>query len=81
MFRAMKKREISPRTARTNDVFLHVIQVGGHTLDGMDLAEPIRTADSARVRLKIGSRTWEIAFTTEGDLGGRIKLTGDTPSL
>ncbi len=69
--------EVSPAAPRRADCFLHLIQVGERTLDAMDPAEPIRAARSAGLRLKTGRRTWEVAFNTEGELGGRIKLSGD----
>lgn len=68
--------EVSPGALRREDIFLHVIQVGDQTLERMDATEPIRTANTAGVRLKVGERMWEVTFNTHGELGGRIKLSG-----
>jgi hypothetical protein len=73
--------EVSPGSPRQEDLFLHVIQVGDQTLDRMDPAEPIRTADAAGVRLKIGERTWEVTFHTHGELGGHLRLSGGDPPI
>ncbi|MGD8238161.1 MAG: heparinase II/III family protein [Armatimonadota bacterium] len=68
--------EVSPGAPRTEDVFLHVIQVGDQGLAAMDAAELIQGPGVAGVRLTIGDRTSEVTFNTRGDLGGHIKLSG-----
>ena len=73
--------EVSPGAARTDDLFLHVIQVGGQTLDRMDSTELIQRDNLAGVRLKVGGKTWEVLFNTQGDLGGHIKLSGGDEPL
>jgi hypothetical protein len=67
--------EVSPGEARSDDLFLHVIQVGDQGLEAMDQTALTRTPTTASVRLQSGERTWEVTFGTEGDLGGHIRLT------
>ena len=68
--------EVTPGAARAEDVFLHVIQVGDQQLESMDDVELVETDRTAGVRLTSGDRTWEVAFNTTGELGGRIKRSG-----
>lgn len=70
------RMEITPGTARQDDVFLHVIQVGDQGLAQMDATELVRDGDRVGVRLKVGDRTWEVTFNTQGELGGHLKLQG-----
>lgn len=68
--------EVSPGAERTEDVFLHVIQVGDQALDGMDATELIEGEGIAGVRVRIGERIWEVTFATTGNLAGHIRLIG-----
>jgi hypothetical protein len=67
--------EVSPGAPRTEDVFLHVIQVGDQSLAAMDPAELIEADGSVGARVAAGDRVWEVTFRTQGDLGGHLKLT------
>ena len=73
--------EVTPGEARADDVFLHVIQVGDRELESMDDLELIEAEGSCGVRLKTAEETWEVAFRSQGDLGGRIKRTGQSPTI
>jgi heparin/heparan-sulfate lyase len=73
--------EVSPGSPRTEDLFLHVIQVGDQSLAAMDEAELIRADGRAGVRLTSGGRVWEVTFNARGELGGHIKRTGDAKAL
>ena len=67
--------EVTPGTARTEDAFLHVIQVGGQDLGSMNEAQLIEGEGSSGVRLSAEGGTWEVRFSTEGELGGHIRLS------
>jgi heparin/heparan-sulfate lyase len=73
--------EVTPGVPRKEDVFLHVIQVGPQTVDAMDAADLIQTEDRCGVRLSAGGDVWEISWNTSGPLGGRIKRTGERPTI
>jgi heparin/heparan-sulfate lyase len=60
--------EVSPGTARQEDFFLHVIQVGDRQLEQMDEAELIEEGTWRGVRLARGGRTVAVTFATTGDL-------------
>ncbi len=68
--------EVTPGEARTDDVFLHVIQVGDQQLESMDEVQLVETDGTAGARLSIGDRTWEVTFNTIGELGGHVRRTG-----
>jgi heparin/heparan-sulfate lyase len=69
--------EVSPGAARTEDLFLHVIQVGDQTLAAMDQADLIETDGAVGARLTAGNRTYEVTFAIQGDLdfgtGGSLR--------
>jgi heparin/heparan-sulfate lyase len=71
--------EVSPPTPKTDDLFLHVIQVGDQNLDRMSETALIETSESCGVRLTVGNQRWELTFAVDGALSGRIKRSGDTP--
>jgi len=73
--------EVTPQTARTEDVFLHVIQVGEQDIESMDEMTLIQDASSAGVRLLADGDTWEITFSTQGDLAGHVKRTGNKTEI
>ncbi|MGQ9731617.1 MAG: heparinase II/III domain-containing protein [Candidatus Zipacnadales bacterium] len=73
--------EVTPSTPRTNELFLHVIQVGGQEMASMDAAELIQAGGTVGVQLQTGSRVWEVTFATEGDLAGHIRLKQDGDAL
>ncbi|UCC98052.1 MAG: heparinase II/III family protein [Phycisphaerales bacterium] len=68
--------EVTPRTQRKQDVFLHVIQVGDQKLNAMDQASLLQADRMCGVRLTTHSGTWEVVFNTTGKLGGHIKRMG-----
>lgn len=73
--------EVSPGAPRRDDLFLHVIQVGGQDRLAMDRTDLVARDGSAGVRVTTGRGTWEVAFDTRGALGGRIRRTGGGASL
>jgi heparin/heparan-sulfate lyase len=64
--------EVSPGTARQEDFFLHVIQVGDRQLEKMDDMELVEEGTRRGVRLTRGGRTVAVTFDTAGDLEMRI---------
>ena len=68
--------EVTPETSRTEDVFLHVIQVGGRDSESMNETKLVETGGSSGVRLVADGNTWEVTFSRQGELGGHIKCTG-----
>ena len=66
--------EVSPGAARTDDVFLHLIQVGDQTLERMDDATITQTTDTATLTFTHGGKTVTLVFNTAGDIGGSIRI-------
>ena len=66
--------EVSPRAARTDDVFLHLIQVGDQTLERMDDATVTQTADTAALTFTHEGKTVTLSFNTTGGIGGTIRI-------
>jgi heparin/heparan-sulfate lyase len=66
--------EVSPGADRTDDIFLHLVQVGDHTLQRMVDATVQRSEGSAGVDFTYGGKTLSISFNTEGDIGGSIRI-------
>ena len=67
--------EVSPGAPRSEDIFLHVIQVADQSLAAMGAAELIEGDGIAGARVTSGDDVWEVAFAVQGDLGGHIRLT------
>ena len=68
--------EVTPGSPRKEDMFLHVLQVGGQDLQAMDRAELIRADGCCGVRLWSSGGKWEVTFATQGALSGWIKRSG-----
>jgi len=64
--------EVSPGTARKEDSFLHVIQVGDRQLAQMDDVELVEVGTWRGVRWTSGGRTVAITFDTAGELKMRL---------
>lgn len=74
--------EVSPGTARTADVFLHLIQVGDLALSSMAQNQVTEDADSAEVTFDAGSRTVSLRFAKSGSVGGHITIEdGGQPAV
>jgi heparin/heparan-sulfate lyase len=73
--------EVTPGNPHKHDVFLHIIQVGNQKLDAMNETTLVEADGICGVRLTAGSRTWEVAFNSTGDLGGRIRCSGGPRSI
>jgi len=69
--------EVSPAEARTDDVFLHLIQVGDRaTLEAMTPCELLGEQGRAGVHFAAGDRDVRVLFSTAGDPAGRIRIAG-----
>jgi hypothetical protein len=68
--------EVTPGQARKEDLFLHVMQVGGQNLEKMDKTELIEKGDACGVRVIAKEATWEVVFNSDGPLGGHIRRIG-----
>ena len=55
---------------------MHVIQVGDQQLAAMAPAALIEEDGRCGVRLTAGQDTWEVTFSTTGDLAGHLRRTG-----
>ena len=67
--------EVSPRTPRTDDIFLHLIQVGDTSLKAMSGSKPLKTEDMAGVSFSHEGREYEVLFATGDDAGGKITIS------
>jgi heparin/heparan-sulfate lyase len=73
--------EVTPGQPRTEDVFLHVIQVGDRALAAMDDVELLSADQTCGVRLSAAKETWEVTFATSGKLAGHVRRTGAQPAI
>ncbi len=73
--------EVTPGAPRKRDVFLHVIQVGDISLDAMVPVSKVTEGEDVGVRIEEGERTWQVTFTTDGSVGGRIRRVGKAPHI
>jgi len=64
--------EVTPGAPRKDDLFLHVIQVGGRSLAEMNPIRRIEQEGRVGVSLENGSDTWRVMFNPVGRIGGRI---------
>ncbi len=69
--------EVSPGAARTDDIFLHLIEVGDQTLGRMVDATLEQTDDAVAVTFTHGAGTVTLRLNTTGDIGGSIRI--ETP--
>lgn len=68
--------EVTPGQPRSEDVFLHVIEVSDQTRQHMRPVEVIHQEGLAGVRLAARGESWEITFRTQGELGGHVRRRG-----
>jgi hypothetical protein len=60
--------EVTPSVPRTDDYFLHVIQVGDQSIEKMDPVELTGDPQMPGVRITRGQQQFEVRFATSGDL-------------
>jgi heparin/heparan-sulfate lyase len=69
--------EVSPAEEGSDDVFLHLIQVGGRaTLKEMSPSEVLREGHYTGVQFVAGDRDVRILFSTTGAPAGHIRIVG-----
>jgi hypothetical protein len=66
--------EVSPARARTEDIFLHVIETAEASQTRMARTKLVREGGRTGVRFRDGAAEWEVMFDTEGPAGGHIRL-------
>lgn len=73
--------EVAPGAPRTEDLFLHVFQVGSRDRAAMDPVRLVREGTRVGAELAVNKRTWTVLFDTAGGLGGRLRATGQGEPL
>jgi len=73
--------EVTPGAPRKDDLFLHVIQVGGRSLAKMNPIRRIEQDGRVGVSLETGPDTWRVMFNPVGAIGGRIARTSPQQNL
>ena len=70
------RMETCPGTARTEDVFLHLIQVGDQSLEEMVASETVRDGNRVGLRFTYADTQVEILFGTTGGASGHLRMAG-----
>jgi len=66
--------EVSPGAERTDDIFLHLIEVGDQSVEQMVDATVEQTDDTASVRFTDDEKSVSVTLNTTGDIGGTIRI-------
>jgi len=66
--------EVKPGEARTDDLFLHLIQASDQTVTKMVDSQVSETARQIRCRFSAGSRDYTIDLNKTDDVGGHIRI-------
>lgn len=73
------RMEVRPGSAREEDVFLHLIQVGDQELGAMSEATARHDGDEATITFAAGDRTVSLRFSSTGPVGGHVRIVrGET---
>lgn len=67
--------EVKPGSPRTEDIFLHLIQVGDQSLQTMSDAKTTTGHGVATVTFDTADKTATLSFATTGNTGGHVTLT------
>ncbi len=73
--------EVKPGSAREEDIFLHLIQVGDQALEAMGEVQAQTTGDRAEVRFNAEGRDVVLSFATTGEIGGHIRICENGQAL
>ncbi|MCK4967064.1 heparinase II/III family protein [bacterium] len=73
--------EVSPGKPNTDDMFLHLIQVGDRTLKSMVQSEAVKTDDILGIRFSYGSKEYTILFSAKGEPAGKISINQDDQTV
>jgi heparin/heparan-sulfate lyase len=66
--------EVSPASARTDDMFLHVIHVGDQTLTRMPDCQLLQKANAIGVHVRLPDKTARLMFGTSGKASGQVEI-------
>jgi len=73
--------EVKPGAARSEDVFLHLIQVSDQSVTKMADSRVSETGEQIELTFTTGERTYTVALNKTGDVGGRLRITEDEKAL
>jgi hypothetical protein len=68
------RMEITPENSDSEDIFLHLIQVGDHSLNSMAESKLLKSDDMTGVSFKYRQKEYEVKFYTRDKTGGRISV-------
>ena len=66
--------EVSPDKLETDDNFLHLIQVGDHSIQTMTKSETVKKGDRVGVHFTYGQKEYTVMFDTKDNAGGMISI-------
>jgi hypothetical protein len=66
--------EVKPGAPRTDDVFLHLIQVSGETVAKMVESRIRDTGEQIELTFTAGSRSYTVRLNKIGDVGGHVRI-------
>jgi len=66
--------EVTPGTPATDDIFLHLIQVGAPSLPSMVDTTTLQHEGSVGAKFTYADKEYEITFNTAGDVGGKLVI-------
>ncbi len=75
------RMEVSPGAPRTEDIFLHLIEVGDRSLRAMSPSELLEKENAVGVRFKFDGKTAEVLFAATGNPAGSVTITSDRKTL
>jgi heparin/heparan-sulfate lyase len=73
--------EVTPDKPNTDDIFLHLIQVGDSSLKSMANSTPVKTDDMIGVRFGYDNKEYEVMFATQNEAGGKISITQNSQRI
>jgi len=68
------RMEVRPGEARTEDVFMHMIQVGDESLAALPQTETFETDAEIGVTFIYNGKSWRLAFDKSGTYGCNITV-------
>ena len=66
--------EVTPGKSNTDDIFLHLLQVGDSSLQSMANSTPLKTDDMVGVRFVHEKKEYEVMFFVKDKAGGKISI-------
>lgn len=69
------RMEVSPGKSTTDDIFLHLIQVGDISLPSMVDSEPLKTGNRTGVKFIYMDKEYKVMFNTKDEVGGEISIS------